>query len=166
MPQPLAIGRHTKAIADAITRAVNRFKQGLSTYLDIEVAFRHGKSDLSSRATPAFITGALKDYEPDLMLLSHSAALSYDFSRDVKGIIGTDEYQTLFPGVRPGRGYDTVQEWRVDGSHGKNVFTGLGGSFVGKGAAVLIVDDWFDGQRRSDVRKKYANRDGKDIRML
>lgn len=156
MSHPLAIGYHTRMIADAVTNAVERFRQGKSTYLDIEVAFRHGKSDLSSRAAPAFIMGALADYQPDVMLLSYSASLSNDFSRDVKGIIQSTEYQTLFPGVKPARGRDTVESWGIDGSHGKNTFTGLGGSYVGKGAQILIVDDWFAGKdeaRSEKVRK-------------
>ena len=157
MPQPLTVGSHTLAIANAITGAVDRFRQGESSYLDIEVAFRHGKSDLSSRATPAFALGALQEYEPDIMLLSHSASLSYDFSRDVKSIIKSPEYQTLFPDIKAAQGNDAVQEWSVEGSSGKSVFTGLGGSFVGKGAHILIVDDWFAGKdeaRSEKIRKK------------
>jgi len=156
MPQPLAIGSHTAKIAAAITRAIERYKQGLSTYLDIEVAFRHGKSDLSSRATPAFIQGALAEYQPDVMLLSYAASLSNDFSRDVKSIIRSPRYQELFPGVMPGYGQDSVGSWAVDGSHGKNTFTGLGGAYTGKGASILIVDDFFAGKdeaRSEKIRK-------------
>jgi predicted phage terminase large subunit-like protein len=156
MPHPLVIGRHTRAIADAVTDAVRRFRMGLSTYLDIEVAFRHGKSDISSRAVPAFILGTLADLQPDVMLLSYAAALSNDFSRDVKQILHSNEYQTLFPGVLPALGRDNVESWSVDGSHGRNTFTGLGGSFVGKGAGVLIVDDYFAGKdeaRSEKIRK-------------
>lgn len=153
MPHPLAIGRHTRAIADAITHAVERFRHGLSTYLDIEVAFRHGKSDLSSRSAPAFIMGRLSEFEPDVMLLSYASGLSNDFSRDVKGIIQGAAYQALFPGIRPARGRDTVESWGIDGSHGKNTFTGLGGSYVGKGASILIVDDWFAGKEEARSEK-------------
>lgn len=156
MPHPLAVGRHTTAIAVAITDAVRRFRSGQSSYLDIEVAFRHGKSDLSSRAAPAFLMGALRDLQPDVMLLAYSASLANDFSRDVKNIIQSPEYQSLFPGVLPARGRDTVGGWSIEGSQGKNTFTGLGGSYVGKGAAVLIVDDWFAGKdeaRSEKIRK-------------
>lgn len=156
MPHPLRVGRHTRAIADAITSAIDRFREGQSSYLDIEVAFRHGKSDLSSRAAPAFLMGAMRDLQPDIMLLAYSAGLANDFSRDVKGIIQSRAYQALFPGVLPARGRDTVESWAIDGSHGRNTFTGLGGSYVGKGAAVLIVDDWFAGKdeaRSEKIRK-------------
>lgn len=156
MPHPLVIGRHTKQITDAITAAVARYRRGQSTYLDIEVAFRHGKSDISSRASPAFMLGTLADLQPDVMLLSYSAGLSNDFSRDVKGILQSKEYQTLFPGIVPATGRDTVESWSINGSHGRNTFTGLGGSFVGKGAGILIVDDWFAGKdeaRSEKIRK-------------
>ena len=43
---PLIIGRHTKAICDRLTKAVQDFHQGKSTYLLVNVPFRHGKSDL------------------------------------------------------------------------------------------------------------------------
>ncbi|MDA1044348.1 MAG: hypothetical protein O3C57_03890 [Verrucomicrobia bacterium] len=156
MPHPLAIGTHTRTIAKAMTRAVDRFKAGKSTYLDIEVAFRHGKSDLSSRAFPAFALGALRDHEPDLMLLAHSESLANNFSRDVKSIMESRSYQSLFPGVLPAYGRDAVGSWSVADSHGVATFTGLGGSYVGKGAAVLVVDDWFAGKadaRSEKIRK-------------
>lgn len=156
MPSPLIVGHHTREIAEAISRAVDRYKDGVSSYLDIEVAYRHGKSDLSSRALPAYAMGALKEWQPDIMLLSYAADLSHDFSRDTKAIIQSPAYQALFPGTLPARGRDTVGSWGIDKSNGKNTFTGLGGSYVGKGAGLLIVDDWFAGkdEARSEKTRK------------
>jgi|GEM_PF-5945334 len=45
MPGPFYVGRHTKLICEALDRAVERYLTGVSSFLDISVPFRHGKSD-------------------------------------------------------------------------------------------------------------------------
>ena len=39
---PLIIGRHTRAICNRLTLAIDDFRRGKSTYLLIDVPFRHG----------------------------------------------------------------------------------------------------------------------------
>ena len=57
---PFIIGRHTRAICDRITQAVNDFRQGKSTYLLIDVPFRHGKALACD--TPVLTTGGWKKH--------------------------------------------------------------------------------------------------------
>ena len=57
MPGALHIGRHTRALCSRLTRAVFDLKRGKDTYLIVTLPFRHGKSDLVSRALPAFFLG-------------------------------------------------------------------------------------------------------------
>lgn len=154
--QPFIIGRHTREVAAEITEAVERFKRGECTYLDIEIAYRHGKSDLSSVATPAFIAGALNEYQPDVMMLAHSQTLANEFSKKVKAVMSSPEYREIFPDTDIEAGRDSIDSWGVSGSTGAFTFAGLGGSYIGKGASVLIVDDYCAGkdEARSEAWRK------------
>jgi len=142
MPQRFMIGKHTKAIADRITQAVNDLKQGKSTFLLIAVPFRHGKTDLVSRALPAWFLGYMRDSEPDVIMSGYGATLVQGFSKRVKGIIRGGKYQALFPGVLPGHGTNSAAEWQIADSAGVVTATGLGGSLTGKGGTLIVVDDY------------------------
>lgn len=145
-PWAFAQGRHTEAICAEIDEAVERFKRGESTYLDIEVAQRHGKSDISSVFAIPKLLGSLSGYQPDVMLLAHSQGLANDFSKKCKGVVSSARYQVLFPDVNIQRGRDRIDSWGVAGSSGVCTFAGLGGGYIGKGAAVLVIDDFCAGK--------------------
>ena len=79
---PFIVGRHTKAICDRLTKAVEDFRQGKSTYLLIDVPFRHGKSDIVSRALPAFFLGRNADMMPSIIMSGYGDDLVSGFSKD------------------------------------------------------------------------------------
>ena len=141
-PDPLMVGEHTRAIACRLTRAVEDFSKGKSTYLLIQVPYRHGKSDLVSRALPVWFAGALQDKEPNIIASAYGAGLSEGFSKDCKRIIRSDAYREVFPSIDIERGSDNISEWAIDGSTGRMNFVGLGGSATGKGAHLLNIDDY------------------------
>jgi len=140
-PWPLVIGRHTATIAAAIDQAIEAFLRGESTSLDIEVPFRHGKSDLVSRALVPYFLGRTQAQDPDVILSGYGDSLVQGFSKEAKGIIESNEYRAIFPSVRIARGSDAANKWRLEGSTGLITATGLGGSLTGLGANLLIVDD-------------------------
>lgn len=142
MPHPLVVGRHTRAICERLTRASDDWREGKSTYLLIAVPFRHGKSDIVSRAFPAWFLGRNADRQPDGIMSGYGISLVRGFSKRVKRIMEGARYQWLFPGVHPARGSNKAEEWQVDGSAGTVVAQGLGGAVTGKGAHFLIVDDY------------------------
>lgn len=142
MPGPLKVGRHTRAICDRLTRAVADWREGRSTYLLVAVPFRHGKSDMVSRALPAFFLGSCADLQPDVIMSGYGADLVEGFSRKVKGIMAEKAYQALFPGVKPAHGANRVDGWAVEGSSGSVTAVGLGGAITGKGGHLIIVDDY------------------------
>ena len=53
----------TQAVCDRLTRAVREYREGRSSYLEIVVPYRHGKSDMSSRYLPAWFLGQFPDAE-------------------------------------------------------------------------------------------------------
>ena len=151
-PEPFLVGRHTKAICDRLSKAVEDFEQGISTYLLVQVPFRHGKSDIISRAFPPYFQGRCKSYHPNMIMTAYGAGLSEGFSKDCKRIIRSDEYRQIPPDVDIARGSDNIAECAIDGSTGRLNFVGLGGSAVGKGAHVLVVDDYC--KSRAEARSK------------
>ena len=142
MPHELVVGRHTRAICERLTRAVEEWRQGRSTFLLIAVPFRHGKSDIVSRAFPAYFLGRNADRQPDVLMSGYGVSLVRQFSKRVKRIMVSPRYQSLFPCIVPARGSNKAEEWQVDGSAGTVVAQGLGGSVTGKGAHLLVVDDY------------------------
>ena len=133
MPHPFIVGRHTRKICARLTQASDDWRNGISTYLLIEVPFRHGKSDIVSRAFPAWFLGANADRQPDFIMSGYGVSLVRGFSKRVKRIMESLRYQLLFPCVLPARGSNKAEEWAVDGSSGAVTAQGLGGALTGKG---------------------------------
>lgn len=157
MPQPFVVGRHTRAICERLTRAVEDCRNGKSTYLLIAVPFRHGKSDIVSRALPPFFLGRCADMQPDVIMTGYGAKLVQKFSKTAKKIIRSKQYKAVFPGVDISRGSDTTAEWQVSDSAGVVIAQGLGGSITGCGGNLIIVDDYCK-SRAEAVSKTYREK--------
>jgi phage terminase large subunit-like protein len=152
MPHPFVVGTHTRAICDRLTRAGDDFEQGKSTFLLVAVPFRHGKSDIVSRAFPAYFLGRYAHLEPDVIMSGYGAKLVQGFSKKVKKIINSPQYQALFGGVVPGHGTNSISEWQIKESAGTVLAQGLGGSLAGFGGNFICVDDYC--KNRSEAASK------------
>lgn len=137
---PFLEGIHTQMTADILSNAVRGFRKGVSKRLIITLPFRHGKSDLVSRYFPPFIFGRHPDSE--IMLVSYAAELAQEFSRDAMSIIRSDAYRSIFPATTVDKGSHAVTRWGIEGRRGKFFPVGIGGAITGKGADVLIIDDY------------------------
>lgn len=100
---------------------------------------RHGKSLMGSELFPAWWLGMNPDKQ--IIHISHSASLTNDFSRKVRGMIRDDErYRALFPQVALDPERARIDDWRtVQGGGFKSV--GVQGGITGHGADLLIIDD-------------------------
>jgi predicted phage terminase large subunit-like protein len=150
-PEPLVIGLHTRMICERIDRAIEDFENGKSTFLKIKVPFRHGKSDIISRALPPFFLGRCADKQPEIISTGYGATLVSKFSSKARSIVESAAYQRLFPGIKPSKTKWTDAEWRVqvgnneDGwreSAGQVSAQGLGGSLTGTGYHLGLLDDY------------------------
>ncbi len=85
--------RHHRLIGEQLERV----ERGEIDRLMLELPPRHGKSELASKSFPAHCMGL----DPTEMFISASATieLARDWGRDVRNIIMSEEYQTVFPGV-------------------------------------------------------------------
>lgn len=154
MPHEIKIGRHTREICQALDDAVDAYFRGESTYLDIQVPFRHGKSDMVSRCFPAYFlarcyehrkeleeTGEQGGRDPDVIMSGYGAELVAGFSKRCKAIIQGAAFRRLFPQVQLAGGGGTIKSWGLEGSAGEVTATGIGGTIAGKGGDLIILDD-------------------------
>lgn len=128
--------RHLELTAQYLERAQRREIKRLMIFEPP----RHGKSKLVSEMFPAWVLG--KDPSEQFMICTHTQQLSDTFSRNVRNVIGMDEYQALFPQTQVSADNATVQRWTLDKfTRPAMLSLGIGGSPVGQGAKFLIVDD-------------------------
>lgn len=97
---------------------------------------RHGKSELITKNVPIW---ALENYgKKNVILCSYGGDLSSDFGRQVRDLIKTNE-SVLNLRIRPDA--ERVNNW-LTSQGGAMYSVGLGGPITGRGADVLIIDDY------------------------
>jgi predicted phage terminase large subunit-like protein len=97
---------------------------------------RHGKSLHVSEMMPAWYLGKHPDHA--VIAASHSQRLANTFSRRVRDKILDPRYP-FDVALSPYR--SAVEQWELDGHRGGYVAVGVGGSPVGLGGNVLLIDD-------------------------
>ncbi len=139
----------------ALAKKLDQFVRGEIRYLMVWLPPRHGKSELVSRRLPAYLHGLFPDCE--IMAASYLDTLAGDMCIDVQNIIDSKEYQRVFPGTKifpPGTSYAkgtrNSSEHHIVGRRGKYRGQGVGGSFTGKGANYIIIDDPIKGREIAD----------------
>ncbi len=147
---PLIVGRHTRAIAERIDQAIAAFRAGQSSFLIVEVPFRHGKSDLVSRYLPPKFLGEFP--EAEVLLATYGAELASDLSRFARRIMDSPEYAQVFRGIRVSHDSSAADRWGIEGHTGGMAAVGLGGAMTGRGYQVGIVDDFL--KNRADAESK------------
>lgn len=142
---------HHKRLADKL----NAWVEGEIRYLMVFMPPRHGKSELVSRRLPAYLHGKYPDAE--IMAVSYLDSLAGDMTTDVQKIIDSPEYQRVFPGTkiwkagsRYSQGTRNSSEHHIVNRRGKYRGQGVGGSFTGKGANFIIIDDPIKGREIAD----------------
>ncbi len=147
-PDPYAIGKHTREICAKIDQAIAAYREGRSTFIAITVPFRHGKSELVSRALAPHFLGLFPDAQ--VMLATYAADLANDLSRDARRIMRSENYQRLFPGIVVAEDSAAVNRWGVQGHAGSMSAVGLGGAMTGRGYSLGIVDDFLKNREEAE----------------
>lgn len=132
-----SIGRHTGGIIAECQAATAAIDRGKCYYSIINVAPRHGKSDVVSRRFPVWYLGNHPDHE--IILASYSAELATDMSLAARRCMR--ETAPLF-GVVPAKDRMRRNSWGLEDRKGTMNAVGLGGSITGRGANVLVIDDY------------------------
>lgn len=138
-----------------LCQKLNAFARGEIRYLMVFMPPRHGKSELVSRRLPAYLHGIYPD--SFIMAASYSDSLATDMTADVQKIIDSPEYAEVFPGTKiPTPGTRDPVYVRNSSEHhiihrlGKYIGQGVGGSFTGKGAQFVLIDDPIKGREAAD----------------
>jgi len=140
---PFKVGRHTRGICERIDQAIEDYlTKGATTYLNVNVPFRHGKSEIVSRFLPAYFLGRCAAVDPSVILSGYSTSLCKGFSKKVQAIVRSEQYHALFPKIEIKEDHRASEEWSVVGSQGVVCAQGLEGSITGKGGNLIVVDDY------------------------
>jgi len=118
---------------------------------------RHGKSELVSVRFPAWFLGRNPDKR--VILVSCTAGLAVGFSRQVRNVIQDVPFQAAF-GLKSGMPEDAqvqmsddsraADAWEIEGHAGGLVAAGVGGSIIGRGMHLGVVDDPFKNRQEAE----------------
>ena len=121
-----------------ICAELERFEQDIldkkSPRLMIACPPRFGKSQISSVCYPAWFLGRNPSFE--IIASSYATSLSLTFSRKARGILGSKEFGTIFPGITLDQDNKSAESWMTNRS-GAYVASGVGSGITGKGAHCL-----------------------------
>lgn len=134
MDKSYIVGNHHRILANKLSD----IEAGVLKRLCVNIAPRHGKSHLVSTMYPAWFLG--RNPGAKVMLVSHTADLAVDFGRKVRDIIGSPEFQRVFPGVRLSKDNKSAGRWTTNVG-GEFFACGIGAKLAGRGADLLLIDD-------------------------
>lgn len=136
-------GAHHRQIAEALEMV----ERGECHRLMIFAPPRHTKSELASRRFPAWYLG--RNPGRQLITATYSGEFATDFGREVKQIVGSSEYQALFPGVKLADDSQAKGRWHTT-DNGVYVAVGVGGPITGRGAHLALIDDPIKNRQEAD----------------
>ncbi len=138
---------HHELIADRL-EAVER---GEIDRLMIFMPPRHGKSELASKRFPAWCLG--RNPSRQLIAASYNSDLANDFGRNVRNIVGSEEFGEVFPNVSLAP--DSQAANRMNTNHGgAYVAAGVGTAITGRGADIALIDDPFKDREEADSERR------------
>lgn len=127
-------GEHHLRIIDALTAVV----RGDVRKLIINIAPRYGKTQLAVRLFISYCMAL--NPASKFIHLSYSSSLAQDSSEDIKDIIKSEYYQTMFPYVRIKYGSDKKCKWNTTEGGGLYAVSTLG-QITGFGAGEVEDED-------------------------
>lgn len=120
-----------------IAAQLERVERGEIDRLMLLVPPRHGKSELASKRLPAYYLG--RQPHKQFLSVSATAELAADFGRDVRNIIDSADYKVLF-NTRLAEDSQAKGKWHTS-EGGIYYAVGIGGSLLGRGGDVVLIDD-------------------------
>ncbi len=108
---------------------------------------RHGKSELASRRFPAWYIG--RNPTKQIICASYNSDLATDFGREVRNIVGSEDFSTIFKGVTLAEDAKAANRWNTN-KGGYYLAAGVGGGITGKGADIFLIDDPLKDREEAD----------------
>jgi len=128
------VGPHHRRLAKIFEDIAN----GKKKRVIVNIAPRHGKSELISYLAPAWFLG--KFPHKKVIMASHTADLAVNFGRRVRNLVGSDNYKDIFPQVELQSDSKSASRWGTN-FNGEYFAIGVGGALAGRGADLFIIDD-------------------------
>ncbi len=128
------VGEHHKRLAQIFEDIAN----GKKKRVIVNIAPRHGKSELISYLAPAWFLG--KFPEKKIIMASHTADLAVNFGRRVRNLVSSEAYRDVFPNVELQADSKSASRWGTN-YQGEYFAIGVGGALAGRGADLFIIDD-------------------------
>jgi predicted phage terminase large subunit-like protein len=104
----------------------------------VNIAPRHGKSELISYLAPAWFLGKFPSKK--VIMASHTADLAVNFGRRVRNLVGSELYKDIFPQIELQSDSKSASRWGTN-FNGEYFAIGVGGALAGRGADLFIIDD-------------------------
>lgn len=124
--------RHIRIMEEAILRTI-----ATGGRLIISASVRHGKSQLASRWLPAWYIGRNPDKR--VILAGHEHDFAARWGRAARDILR--EYGHSDFGIEVSRDSEAANRWDIKDREGGMLTVGVGGSPIGRGADLLVIDD-------------------------
>lgn len=128
------VGPHHAKLA----RIFEEIAAGKKKRVVVNIAPRHGKSELISYLAPAWFLG--KYPQKKVIMASHTADLAVNFGRRVRNLVSSDAYKDIFPAVELQADSKSASRWGTN-FNGEYFAIGVGGALAGRGADLFIIDD-------------------------
>lgn len=128
------VGSHHLKLAQIFEDIAN----GKKKRVIVNIAPRHGKSELISYLAPAWFLG--KYPQKKIIMSSHTADLAVTFGRRVRNLVGSENYKDIFPQVELQADSKSASRWGTN-FNGEYFAIGVGGALAGRGADLFIIDD-------------------------
>ena len=128
------VGPHHRRLAKIFEEIAN----GVKKRVIVNIAPRHGKSEMISYLAPAWFLG--KYPHKKVIMASHTADLAVNFGRRVRNLVGSEPYHDIFPDVELQADSKSASRWGTN-ANGEYFAIGVGGALAGRGADLFIIDD-------------------------
>lgn len=125
-------------LARLLAQIIERIDLSREKRICVSVGPQFGKSQVLSRAAPAWLSGRCP--RRHMILGSYNDSFAMEFGGDVRSIMNQAEFKAVFPNHALRRGSE-AKDLLITTDGGKMAFVGVGGSGTGKPADIFIVDD-------------------------
>ena len=130
-------------------KKIDAFIKGDIKNLMVFIGPQHGKSEISTRRTPAQLLGIYPDKKVGIVAYNHTIAAK--FNRDIQRIIDSEEYRNVFPNTNlnnsnvrtTGTYLRNADEFEIVGHKGSLVSVGVGGGLTSRKRDIAIMDDLY-----------------------
>jgi predicted phage terminase large subunit-like protein len=139
------VGPHHRRLAQIF----EEIEAGVKKRVIVNIAPRHGKSEMISYLAPAWFLG--KNPQKKVIMASHTADLAVQFGRRVRNLVGSDLYHDVFPQVELQADSKSASRWGTN-FNGEYFAIGVGGALAGRGADLFIIDDPHSEQEAKQLR--------------